>query len=306
MTDHVPTTPRTDGWTGRTDDQVDVLIPTKDRPAALAVTLGSLLGQTVRPARVIVADQGDRSCLLAAEVRAVVRTLEIVGCAVEAFANLPRRGLAHQRHQLLERARSPYVLFLDDDVLVEPDLIHRLLTAIHEQRCGFIGSFANSPSGVTSSAPVDEPPADVDLEPWPTRVRPEVVLPGSTAWHRYRLHFAAYLHRIGARRGITKRSPVIYRVAWVGGCLLFDADKLRDCGGFNFWPGLPVDHSGEDVIAQLRVMARYGGAGLAPSSAWHQEVPTTRPGGEPDAPYLLDVAGLLGVRAQEPYAVSGR
>jgi len=68
---------------------------------------------------------------------------------------------------------------------------------------------------------------------------------------------------------------------------MYDTDKLRDCGGFNFWRELPTEHCGEDVLAQLRVMARYGGCGLIPTRVYHQELPTTVPNREIDAPRVL-------------------
>lgn len=82
---------------------------------------------------------------------------------------------------------------------------------------------------------------------------------------------AANLHHLAARV-LGKRT---YRVAWIGGCVLYDVSCLRAVGGFSFWRELPKNHCGEDVLAQLRVMARFGGCGLLPSRAYHQELPTT-------------------------------
>jgi hypothetical protein len=77
-------------------------------------------------------------------------------------------------------------------------------------------------------------------------------------------------------------------VAWVGGCVLYDTDKLRAAGGFSFWQDLPPRHAGEDVLAQLRVMERFGGCGILPSGAYHMELPTTVVDRATDAPlYLL-------------------
>jgi hypothetical protein len=67
-------------------------------------------------------------------------------------------------------------------------------------------------------------------------------------------------------------------VAWVGGCVLFDTACLRAAGGYDFWQReLPAQHCGEDVLAQQRVMARYGGCAILPSGAYHMELPTTWP-----------------------------
>jgi hypothetical protein len=164
-----------------------------------------------------------------------------------------------------------------------------VVAAIRREGCGFVGSFVNAPGSVDSSLALDEPPPSVGLELWDGPVRPEVVRPGSAAWARRYAHFAAYVSRIGARLGLSPDNERLYKVAWVGGCVLFDTAILRACGGFQFWRELPDAHEGEDVVAQLRVMARAGGAALVRSGAWHQEVPTTMPRHERgvDAPQLL-------------------
>lgn len=269
---------------------IDVLIPTCDRPAALAVTLTSLVGQIGPRFRVVVSDQsasGDP--FEVREVVAAVNVLRATGRSVECLRHLPRRGIAEHRQFLLEQATAPYVLFLDDDVICESDLLARLHGAIRRAGCGFVGSFVNAPGSVDSNAAVDEPPPEVRLELWDGPVRPEVVLPDSPSWERRHLHFAAYLRRLAARSGIDRTNERLYKVAWVGGCVLFDTAVLRDAGGFGFWDELDDRHVGEDVVAQLRVMAVAGGAGLIPSGAWHQEVPTTMPHElrTVDAPHVL-------------------
>jgi len=65
---------------------------------------------------------------------------------------------------------------------------------------------------------------------------------------------------------------------------MYQTAKLRQAGGFTFWRDLPREHCGEDVLAQLRVMERYGGCGLIPSGVYHQELPTTVPDRQVDAP----------------------
>ena len=68
---------------------------------------------------------------------------------------------------------------------------------------------------------------------------------------------------------------------------MFNSCKLRDAGGFDFWRELPPEHCGEDVLAQLRVMERFGGCGIIPSGAYHMELPTTIDQREVDAPLVL-------------------
>lgn len=263
--------------------RVDVLIPTCDRPAGLAVTLTSLFGQSFADFRVVISDQGEISPAdESAEVRAIVRLLVARGVEVEMHRHLPRRGLAEQRDFLLQHAHAPYVLFLDDDVVIEPDLVGRLVDAIRAQRCGFVGSALIGMSYVD-----DERPEQQHIEFWDGPVEPEEVAPGTPAWERHHLHSAANLYHVQQRLGLRAHAQRVYRVAWVGGCVLFDAAKLREAGGFGFWTELPPEHAGEDVVAQMRVMARYGGCGVIPSGAYHQELPTTVPCRDVDAPHVL-------------------
>jgi GT2 family glycosyltransferase len=265
------------------DAEIDVLVPTCDRACALAVTLTSLAAQSWTRLRIVISDQSSGpSAYERAEVQAVLRYLEASGRVVEARRHLPRRGMAEQRAFLLSQVRAPYCLFLDDDVILEPDLVERLHRAIAGQGCGFVGSALH---GLSYRG--KERPAQEAIEFWDGPVEPETVLPHSAAWERHHLHSAANLFHLQRRLGLARADTRHYRVAWIGGCVLFDTAKLRAAGGFDFWRELPAEHCGEDVLAQLRVMARDGGCGIIPSGAYHMELPTTVVGREVDAPKLL-------------------
>lgn len=252
---------------------VDVLIPTYGRPTALAVTMTSLCAQTLKPFRVIVSDQTDGGASIrSAEVGAIARVLEDHGCEVRLLENLPRRGIAHQRQFLLEQAEAPYALCLDDDVILEPYVIALLVDAIGAEGCGFVGS-----SVIGLSYVDDVRPDEQHVELWDGPVEPEVVLPGTPEWDRVKLHSAANLYHVQQRLGARPDRPLRYKVAWTSACVLYDTAKLRAVGGFSFWRSLPVEHCGEDVLAQLELMKVYGGCGVMPSGAYHQELPTTIP-----------------------------
>jgi glycosyltransferase involved in cell wall biosynthesis len=262
---------------------VDVLIPTCDRPAALAVTLACLIGQTLRRFRVVVSDQSHaQPGLEAPEVLAAVRVLQARGHEVALHRNVPRRGLAEQRQFLLDRVAAPYCLFVDDDVILEPDLIERMHRTITEERCGLVGCGLIGLSFVEDLRPDQQV-----VEPWDGPVEPEVVTPGCPAWDRIKLHSAANLYHAARRLDLPPGATLRYKLAWAGGCTLYDTAALRDAGGFSFWRSLPPVHAGEDVLAQLRVMARRGGCGILPSGAYHQELPTTVPDRDVDAPWVL-------------------
>ena len=268
---------------------LDVLVPTCDRPAALAVTLTSLAAQTLAGFRVVVSDQSERpdlpeGAIRAPEVLTPLRLLQARGRQVETQRHLPRRGLAEQRQFLLDQATAPYALFLDDDVLCEPDLLERLLDVMLDQHCGFVGMPLVGLSHLD-----DVRPHQQAIEPWDGPVEPECITPGDGRWARHHLHSAANAWHVQQQLELKASSPLLYKVAWIGGCVLYDVAKLRAVGGFEFWRDLPPAHCGEDVLAQLRVMAAHGGCGVLPTGAFHQQLPTTVPDREHDAPYLLSV-----------------
>lgn len=265
-----------------TGDSVDVLVPTFGRPTALAVTLAGLAAQTHPRLRIVVSSQDHAA--FPDEVLAVAGVLRAQGRTVELAHHLPRRGMAEHRQSLLERSTAPYALFLDDDVVLEPDLVGRLVAAIRRERCGFVGSALLGWSFID-----DVRPAEQAIELWTGPVRPERVAPDTPAWRRHRLHNAANLLHVARRLDPPRWPPRLYKVAWVGGCVLYDAAILREAGGFEFWRDLPESHAGEDVLAQLRVMTRAGGAGLIPSGAWHLELPTTVRDRSIDAPFALPI-----------------
>lgn len=264
---------------------IDVLIPTYNRPTALAATLASLCAQTCRTFRVIISDQSDR-CEIAEipEIQAIARLLKLHR-PVQIYKHLPRRGIAEQRQFLLSQAMAPYVLLLDDDVILESWVIQVLLEAIQEEKCGFIGNPLIGLSFLDDVRPEEQEM----LEFWETPVQPEVVRSHTPEWERWRLHNAANPYHIQQRLSITPDAPRLYHINWIGGCVLCDRAKLLEVGGFDFWEEIPPSTCGEDVLVQRRLMARYGGCGLLPSGAYHQELPTTLPDRSQSALNLLSI-----------------
>ena len=264
---------------------VDVLVPTRNRPAELAVTLSGLAGQDGPLRRVIVSDQSDsQPSFDAAPVQAMAHQLGRQGVSVEFERHLPRRGLAEHRDFLLGQASSPYVLFLDDDVWLRPGTLSLMWTAMSRLRCGFVGCAMQGLSFLDDYRPGELAP----YEEWADGVSAEVI--GPEEQRRWTLHNAANLVHLERELAMKPGEWRAYKVAWVAGCVLFDRAKLMDCGGFDFWRDLPPEHAGEDVAAQWRVMARYGGAGVLPTGAVHLESETTVPQRDVQATEVVRVA----------------
>ncbi|GAB2511680.1 glycosyltransferase [Paramicrobacterium agarici] len=253
------------------EPRVDVLIPTIGREAEFAVTLAGLAAQDDPPFGVIVSDQSDDGIADRPAIAAMLRLLEAQGRPVTVLRHLPRRGLAEQRQFLLDRACAEFVLYLDDDIWLEPGMLTRLVDAIETLGCGLVGSAVQGLSFLDDVRPDEQRP----LEWWDRAVRPESIDRDSPEFARWALHNAANLAHVAAETDIDEGAWRAYRIAWVGGCCLFRRSALIACGGFDFWSELPSQHVGEDVVAQWRVMKRFGGAGLLPSGAVHLEAPTT-------------------------------
>jgi GT2 family glycosyltransferase len=252
---------------------VDVLIPTRDRPSALAVTLAGLAAQDDPAFSLIVSDQSRRPVAQDPSVAAMLRVLRAQGRSTQVLTHVPPRGMAEQRDFLLRRASSDRVLFLDDDVWLEPGSLERLCTALDDLECGFVGMAVQGLSYLDDRRPREQ----AAYEPWDGQVRPEHVDRDSPEFWRHRLHNAANLAHVAAEQGMDAGDWRPYKVAWIGGCVLYRRQALLEVGGFGFWRDLPAAHVGEDVLAEWRVMERFGGAGILPSGAVHLELPTTLP-----------------------------
>lgn len=255
---------------------LEVLVPTRNRPAELATTLAGLAAQDAEDFGVIVSDQSDGTPGWndpAAE--AMLRVLKAQGRRVAVHQHLPRRGLAEHRQFLLEQSSADRVLYLDDDVWLAPQAVWTLQEALDELGCGFVGMPVQGLSFLDDRRPHELEP----FEAWDGPVEPERLDQDSPSFRRWTLHNAANPAHLAAdlvRNGrLAPGEWLAYRIAWVGGCALYRREALVECGGFAFWRHLPPAHAGEDVVAQWRVMERYGGAGILPSHAVHLESPTT-------------------------------
>lgn len=251
---------------------VDVLIPTYGRKTGLAVVLTSLLGQTFQDFDVIISDQtdDDEAYLDSAEIRTLTGALRWHGRRVTLHRHLPRRGLAEQRQFLLEQSAAPYVHFIDDDVLLDPPVMRRMLDVLRAEGAGFVGCPATGLDYLQ-----DVRPHQHAIEVWDGPVTPEPFRPESIPWERHMVNNAAnplHLERRLAADGRTIR----YKVAWVGGAnVLFDRAKLIRVGGFSWWSRLPREHAGEEVVVQFLLINTYGGCGILPSGTYHLGLPTS-------------------------------
>jgi len=104
--------------------RVSVIIPTKNRATDLAIAVQSLLGQTAPPAQLVIVDQSvDEVGFL--RIKALLANMP--GVELEYIRDTSIKGAATARNCAMERATGDVWLFLDDDVVLEPEFIERLL-----------------------------------------------------------------------------------------------------------------------------------------------------------------------------------
>jgi glycosyltransferase involved in cell wall biosynthesis len=258
---------------------VDVLIPTYRRKTGLAVVLTSLLGQTFTDFSVIISDQTaeDETYLDSIEIQTLIQALRWHGHNVTLHRHLPRRGMAEQRQFLLEcSARpssggcpAPYVHYLDDDVLLDPPVIERMLGVLQSEGCGFVGCPATGLSYLDDNRPHQQ-----HIELWTGPVRPEPFEEDSIPWERHLVNNAA--NPLHLEQHLADAEQVVrYKVAWIGGAnVLYDRAKLLSVGGFSWWHRLPPEHAGEEVVVQFLLIRKYGGCGILPCGTYHLGLPT--------------------------------
>lgn len=247
---------------------VDVLLPTYNRRESFLTTLAGLAAQSFTDLRVVVADQSTEPVEGSPVARAMERVIQARGGSVEWHRRARLRGIAEQRDFLLKKSTAPYTLYLDDDVLMEPWVVGRLVHIIEAESCGFVGAF---PAGLTFVD--DVRPEQWVVEPWEGPVRPEAVDPGTPEWERWNLHRAANVFH--AAQGLRPGEVLRYKVAWIGACILYDREKLLEVGGFSFWKELPRYPRGEEVLVQNLLMRRHGGCAILPSGTYSTQMETT-------------------------------
>src|SRR5690606_7100635 len=123
-----------------------------------------------------------------------VRAFATRGQTVRRIHHLPRRGMAEQRQFLLDQARAPYVLYLDDDLLLEPNAVEQMLRVIENEACGFVGM---APIGLSHLD--DVRPHEQSIELWEGPVTPEQYTFDTVPWERHKVHNAANPYHLGQR-----------------------------------------------------------------------------------------------------------
>jgi GT2 family glycosyltransferase len=114
--------------------RVSVLIPTKDRPADLVLSVRSLLAQSILPGELLIADQSGNDYGRAQVEKEFAEASEVVKNGVKLLHLIEPKisGAAEARNRLMNLASGDIWLFLDDDVSLEHNCIEKLLSVYLE------------------------------------------------------------------------------------------------------------------------------------------------------------------------------
>ncbi len=148
-----PGTPRLTGAVG---------IATYQRPDILLACLEHLSRQTRLPEEILIADASPPGHDTEARIRRALPEL-VAKTRLVYLSSEP--GTSLQRNRILDQLRSDVVLFLDDDTLVAPEYVERILAVfeadVEQQVAGVEGQVTEGSAGFTlpGSAPASPAPA---------------------------------------------------------------------------------------------------------------------------------------------------
>ncbi|MBI2485130.1 glycosyltransferase family 2 protein [Candidatus Uhrbacteria bacterium] len=101
---------------------ISIIIPTYQHASTLTACLDSVLAQTLPPAEIIVVDDGSTD-----NTRTVLAPYKAKGVIIIEQTN---QGSNRARNVGFDRTKSPYVLFLDADIVMKPGMLEKLLRVL--------------------------------------------------------------------------------------------------------------------------------------------------------------------------------
>jgi GT2 family glycosyltransferase len=108
---------------------ISAIVPTKNRPQDLRRTIRTLLRQSLVPSEVIIVDQSaDDGSYNAVQEELREATTQVPVLPVVHYVRDPSiSGVSAARNHAMTFARDAIWLFLDDDVIIEPDFVSELM-----------------------------------------------------------------------------------------------------------------------------------------------------------------------------------
>jgi glycosyltransferase involved in cell wall biosynthesis len=103
-------------------NSVDVIIPTYNRQDQIQECIESIISQTIKPQKIIIVDSSEVKTLKS------ILSRKYHDDMIDYMTS--DKGLTRQRNAGIKRSTADYVLFLDDDIVLQPDFINQSLLAL--------------------------------------------------------------------------------------------------------------------------------------------------------------------------------
>lgn len=112
--------------------KISILIPAYNVEKYLPTCLDSVLGQTYQDLQVVIIDDGSKDCTLE-----VCKNYSKKDDRIEYYTQ-ENQGVAVTRNNLLDKVKGDYLLFVDADDWIEPNMIEFLLYKMHESQADIV------------------------------------------------------------------------------------------------------------------------------------------------------------------------
>ena len=122
------------------------VIATLDRPGPLRLTLESLASQTKLPSQVVLVDASENN-----DTEELSRTLSLPFPVT--YLRSSFRSSARQRNEGAAKVSTPLIAFMDDDIVLEPDTMARLLSVFAKPEARQVGGIAGRIRGSNHPQP---------------------------------------------------------------------------------------------------------------------------------------------------------
>lgn|GEM_PF-563790 len=252
----------------------DIVIATRNRAAALALSVPLMVRQSRPPSRLIVVDSSDDP---APSRESVERGADGSGVPVEFVAHDP--GISAQRNHGMSLARAPIVFHSDDDALWFDGVGEAIMRVYERDTAGLIGA-------VCGAAASEPPPGVLDnaedayrmsvLDRLRERVATRRAAIESTLFpDPFILHGRERWNKLPAPEWLEEENCV--RVEWMTGArMTFRLDAIR---GYGFDEALGRYSLFEDTDASFSVMRDHLVVGARNARIYHYRMPGHRGAG---------------------------
>lgn len=115
-------------------EKITAVIPTIGRVDTLPALLASLAFQTVPIAELIILDESKTPVSESHTVNQAMDVLSVQGTEVKVLRSRRRSGIGAARYKLASEASNELILMIDDDVVLRPDCLEGMVSAMMESK----------------------------------------------------------------------------------------------------------------------------------------------------------------------------